>query len=158
MKYDIDGTGELEYICSAYTTYLYEQEFGVSLIADFYGRVDLGDDSGEVVTAEFVENRLAENMPVDEKTGKQKPLPKATSALVRRAFPQYVNTVIDYTKDRWDATLRVMWAMRKTACDVAGDACPTFKQWLMALGQVNMRDTNFAAFEETQRGLFHTRS
>ena len=48
--------------------------------------------------------------------------------------------------------------MRKTACDVAGDACPTFRQWLMGLGQVNMRDTNFAAFEETQRGLFHTRS
>lgn len=158
MKYDIDGTGELEYTCSAYTTYLYEQEFGESLIADFYGKVDLGDDNGQVVTAEFVANKLSAEMPVDEKTGEKKPLPKATLTLVRKAFPQYVNTVVDYTKERWDATLRVMWAMRKTACDIAGDPCPAFKQWLIGLGQVDMRATNFAAFEETQRGLFHTRS
>lgn len=155
MKLNIGDAGEVECICTAYTPVIYEQEFGKSLIADFYGKIDLRDSDGELVTAEFVENTLQRGMPVDE-DGVQKPLPKTTKKLIHECFPEYVTAVIDYTRDNWDATLRVVWALYATACEMNGTQCAPFKKWLMGLGPIDIKYLNNAAYEETQRGLFHT--
>ena len=156
MKLNIDGSGEVECICTAYTPVIYEQEFGKSLIADFYGKIDLRDSNGELVPAEFVENTLQRGMPVDDETGVQKPLPKTTKKLIHECFPEYVTAVIDYTRDNWDATMRVIWAMYATAREIAGEQYAPFKKWLIGLGPIDIKNLNNAAYEETQRGLFHT--
>lgn len=151
MRFDIDGSGEREYAASAYTMLVYEQEFGRSLIKDFYGKVDLRDADGQLVTADYVERALSEALP----EGKR--LPKATSELVRKAFPAYVTAVIDYTQDNWEAGLRCMWAMMRTADEAAGAKTVPYRQWVAGLGPVNMSEVSQAVYQETQRGLFRAR-
>lgn len=147
---------------TAYTTLIYEQEFKSPLISDYYGKVDLAPSDGDDmrwVPAEFVAARLAAAAEAEEK-----PLPKATdkaiARLVARAFPAQVPTVADYTRTRWDALLRVLWAMLRTGEELdrldgkLPDRIPPFKEWLIGLGPVDMNALDSAVFEETQRGLF----
>lgn len=155
MLYDIDGTGEREYIMSAYTTVIYEQEFnGASLIADAFGKIRTAskDESGVyIVPGSFVKERLASALP----EGKE--LPSTTVKLIDRAFPAPMATEIDYTADNWGAYLRVMWAMAKTA-DAAGkrSGTPAFSKWAANLGAVNMADISRIVFQQIQANLFRT--
>lgn len=152
MLFDVDGSGEREYRASVYTLMLYEQEFGSSLIKDVFGRIEVGDDA-DLVTAEFVRKRLAAAMP----DGKR--LPKATSDLVDRAFPAPRARYLDFTKDNWEADVRALWAMAKTADEAAGGGTtPPFKQWYARLGAVNLSEVSKAVVEEAQRGLFRAAS
>lgn len=141
--FDIDGTGEKEYVASVYTMMLYEQEFGSSLIKDFYGKVSQSDDS-DVVTAAFVKEKMSDALP-DGKT-----LPKTTVTLIDKAFPASKNSTVDFTKTNWEAALQVMWAMAKTA----DDSIPSWKKWAAALGPINLGDVVVFVMGETQRGLF----
>lgn len=152
MRFDIDGTGEREYTASAYTLMVYEQEFGGSLISDFYGKIDLRDADGQMVTAEFVEGKLRAAMPEGAE------LPDTVAVLVHRAFPAYVNAVLDYTRERWEAALKALWAMRRTADESAGEKTPAYRDWLSSLGPVNMQDIASFVFTECQRGLFRAAS
>lgn len=158
MKYDIDGSGEREYIASVYTMMLYEQEFHTSLLEDVYGKIDLGntaeDGSGaKIVTAEFVQDRLASALP----DGKE--LPNTTVKLIKKAFPTVVTTALDFTKDNWDAYLRCMWTMAKTADEVEKSrVTPNYKEWLMSLGPVNLNGISNFVWKETRRGLFRAAS
>lgn len=155
MLYDIDGTGEREYTMSAYTMLIYEQEFGgASLIADVYGKIKTAskDESGVyIVPGDFVKERLASSLP----EGKE--LPKTTAQLVDKAFPAAMVTELDYTADNWEAYLRAMWAMARTA-DAAANAkdTPAYTRWVAALGPVNMADISRVVFEQVQGGLFRT--
>lgn len=152
MKFDIDGTGERDYTCSAYTLMVYEQEFGSSLVKDYYGKIDLRDGDGQLVTAQFVESQLADALP------EGKALPKTTRELVYRAFPRYVTAVRDYTQDNWEAILRALWAMRKTADEAAGEQTPAFKPWVRSLGEVNLTKCSNVVFSECERCLFRAAS
>lgn len=154
MLYDIDGTGERGYIASAYTMMIYEQEFHKSLIADVYGKIELdtGGGSAQVVSADFVRERLSSALP----EGKE--LPKTTSALIDKAFPAVEVKSIDYTRDNWESYLRCMWAMARTADKAgegAGDPVPSdYGKWLAGLGPVNLAEISNVVARETRRGLF----
>lgn len=158
MLFDPDGRGEREIVASPYTLMIYEQTFKSSLIKDVMGRIDLtGGNTVEVVTPDFVAGRLEAALP----DGKR--LPKETRALVERAFPATVNKVLDYTTDNWEAYVRALWAMLRTAEEAArasgrpvADPTPPYESWVRSLGPVNMTALSNAVFEETQRGLFHT--
>lgn len=158
MLFDYDGSGERNIVASPYTLMLYEQTFKSSLIKDFYGVIDLSSGSKtEVVTADFVANRL------EEANGKK--LSKTVSDLVNKAFPAEVMTVLDYTSDNWEQALKALWAMVKTGEKVdisngkmVADPIPDFNTWLIELGNVNMSEICAAVLQETQHGLFRARS
>ncbi len=151
-KFDIDGTGERTIVASPHTLMLYEQTFHSSLISDWYDKVDLkrGAEGSEWITADVVLQALSRAGDVTD----------ALKSLVRRAFPVQVDTVLDYTANKWEASLRVMWAMLKTGEEVDranGESplpIPPYQDWVNSLGPVNMLDVNTAVYEETQRGLF----
>lgn len=155
MLYDIDGSGEREYTMSAYTMVIYEQEFGgASLISDVYGKIRTAgkDESGVyIVPGDYVKERLSSALP----EGKE--LPKTTAQLVDKAFPAAMVTELDYTADNWEAYLRAMWAMARTA-DAARNAkdTPAYAKWAASLGPVNMADISRVVFEQVQGGLFRT--
>lgn len=150
----------MEAIASPYTTMVYEQQFHTSLIADYYGKIDLtgGDDTGFTwVPAEVIEARLSAAASAAK-------APKAFTnnlhKVVSAAFPARVANSVDYTQTRWDAILRVLWAMLRTGQALAAaegrpaEAVPPFNEWLLRLGPVDMNALDSAVFEETQRGLF----
>lgn len=154
-KFDIDGTGERTIVASPYTLMIYEQTFHSSLIADWYDKVDLkgGAQNSEWITADVVMAALS--------SASRGELAPEVKALVRAAFPVQVDTVLDYTTSKWEASLRVMWAMLKTGEQVdrsngapQARPLPGFDEWVSKLGPVNMIDVNSAVYEETQRGLF----
>lgn len=149
MLYDFDGSGERELICSAYTLSVYEQEFHKSMIADVYGVVDLKSVNSEVVTAEFIINRL--------NAASTKELPKAIKALINRAFPAQVVTKLDYSADNWEAYLRAAWAMMKTADLINKESnTPAFLTWLVSLGNIDMREVSNTVLSCMEDGLFHS--
>lgn len=129
---DYDGTGEREYMCTAYTASVYEQEFRHpdtgkprDLIADVMGRIDLRDavtnfdDDGNLV-------------------------------------------VIDYTADDWNGELRAFWAMLKTAYVIRtreGKDVPeigSFTDWCISCGPIDMQQISRLVWNETQKGLFRS--
>lgn len=147
--FDIDGSGEREYVASAYTMMIYEQEFGGSLIKDVYGKVRLDGDDEDVVTADFVRERLESALPEGRK------LTKAMQALVERAFPAQRSRYLDFTRSNWDANMKAMWAMARTADAAAGGtSVPSFKKWMASLGPINLGAISQFVADETQRGLF----
>lgn len=153
MRFDIDGSGEREYIASAYTMMLYEQEFHVSLLSDVYGKIDLGNTTDEggtqIVTADFVKQRLSSALP----EGKE--LPGTTVKLIDKAFPSIATTVLDFTKDNWQGYMRCMWAMAVTADKIEKKKdTPKYEEWLMSLGAVNLNAISNFVWRETRRGLF----
>ncbi len=141
MKAVIEGLGEVNAICSPYTLKVYEQAFHSSLIGDVFGRIDLGavGDDKTLVTAEFVKSRLR------KAAGTGKGLSKAVSDLVDRAFPVEVTSVVDYTREHWDADLRCLWAMLRTfekkaqlAGGIVKSPTPDYDAWLMGIDAINM--------------------
>lgn len=155
-KFDVDGTGARTIVASPYTLMLYEQTFHSSLIADWYDKVDLkrGAEGTEWVTSGVVMSALS-------RANGGRELPAEVKALVSAAFPAQFDTVLDYTANKWEASLRVLWAMLKTGEQVdradgmpQSRPVPNFDEWVANLGPVNMLDVNTAVYEETQRGLF----
>lgn len=159
MKHDIDGSGEREIRCSVYTLTVYEQEFKSSMVKDIYGVIDLRANGAEVVTAEYVANRLAAAMPEGE-DGKRRPLPKATLALVARAFPDTIVTTIDYTADNWEAYVRAYWAMLRTGDALSGGAqtTPSFEAWVASIGDVDLKEVSNTVLSCMEDGVFHPRA
>ncbi len=139
----LDGAHDHEAVCSAYTTMVYEQEFGSSLVKDVFGRIDLAGPSGTgEVTPEYVSERLTKAYG--------RALPKAVQTAISRAFPDRVTTELDFTSDNWEAYLRAAWAMCRTASD---DVQP-FRDWLRSLGPVNLNEVSGQVISECGRGLF----
>ena len=95
-KFDVDGTGARTIVASPYTLMLYEQTFHSSLIADWYDKVDLkrGAEGTEWVTSGVVMSALS-------RANGGRELPAEVKALVRSAFPAQVDTVLDYTANKW---------------------------------------------------------
>lgn len=162
MKATIEGLGEVEVIASPYTLKIYEQAFHSSLIADVFGRVDLEAGRGDksFVTAAFVKQRLLRAMP-EPKGGGEKKLPKATEALIDKAFPVKVTTVFDYTREHWDADLRALWAMLRTAekkAELKGgvpmNPTPAYDAWLMGIDAINMNQVADVVGRECSDKLF----
>lgn len=150
MLYDFDGSGEIELICSAYTLIVYEQEFKSSMIGDVYGVIDLKSVNTEVVSAEYVINRLS--------AVSTKELPKAIKILVNKAFPANIVTKIDYKADDWESYLRAAWAMMKTANIINGSkTTPSFTSWVVQLGDLDMREVSSTVLSCMENGLFHSR-
>ena len=159
MKHDIDGSGEREIRCSVYTLTVYEQEFKSSMVKDVYGVVDLKADGSEVVTAEFVANRLQAAMPEGEDGGRKR-LPKTTLALVAKAFPASIITRIDYTVDNWEASVRAYWAMLRTGDALSGGAqtTPSFDAWVASIGDVDLKEVSNTVLSCMEDGVFHSRA
>lgn len=72
--------------------------------------------------------------------------------------------VVDFTSDNWLSELRAVWAMVRTAYDIAydrGDAAPNarpkpFKEWVKGVGKLDMRKLSLALITECMDGFFHT--
>lgn len=72
--------------------------------------------------------------------------------------------VVDFTSDNWLAELRAVWAMVRTAYDLAydrGDAAPNdkpkqFREWVKGVGKLDMRRLSVALVTECMDGFFHT--
>ena len=68
--------------------------------------------------------------------------------------------VMDYTMDDWNAELRALWALLRTAQELATrkgekrDAVPSFQKWVMDTGAIDMQLVSNAVVEECQRGFF----
>lgn len=131
MLIDYDGTGEREAIATAYTLMLYEQEFKGS------------DAKG--VTGDLISDVYG---TIDLKKAKSQY--DALGNLV----------VLDYTNDNWNAYLRALWAMLRTASESArsrgidAQLTPRFSEWVRGVGKVNMSEIMDAVIEECNRGFF----
>lgn len=74
------------------------------------------------------------------------------------------NVVVDFTTDNWVHELRAVWAMVRTAYDLAydrGDAAPNdkpkpFREWVKGVGKLNMRQLSVALVTECMDGFFHS--
>ncbi len=149
-KINYDGTKEYPFMCTLGTASIYEQEFGTDLIADVYGKIDTATTTAEVISAEFVVERL-----VAANGGKE--LPKTTMKLIDEGFPAVASTVIDYTVDNWSAYIRALWAMLKTADIVNGtNNIPSFKVWQFQVTAIDMHELSHIVIDSCQKGLFRS--
>lgn len=72
--------------------------------------------------------------------------------------------VVDFTSDNWLSELRAVWAMVRTAYDLAydrGDAAPNdkpkpFREWVKGVGKLDMRSLSVALVTECMDGFFHS--
>lgn len=132
----IDINGEpVEFVCTAYTTTVYEQEFREceykrvtgDIIADVMGVL-------KVTSKDFVDSDEHGNVVVS----------------------------FDYTRDNWQAERRALWAMIKTAVEIRrvnGEKVgpmPSYSSWERSLieWEPDMREVSYAVCNELQRGLF----
>lgn len=155
----LTGYGEVDLECTDYTPTVYEQEFeGADIIGEVYGEVDLKTVSGETVTDEFVLNVLQGAQP-------DKPLPRTTVALVKKAFPRYAITKIDYRSDHWNAYKKALWAMLRTADEIRRvdglppiNNVPSFNVWERQCIKVktDRKEVSQTVFSYMEDGLFHS--
>ena len=74
------------------------------------------------------------------------------------------DVVLDMTTDNWNAELRALYAMVRTAYELRwdrGDATKNekpgpYQKWVKGLGAVNMREIADAVVNESIRGFFRT--
>lgn len=72
--------------------------------------------------------------------------------------------LIDMTTNNWNAEIKALWAMVKTAADLKdergdlapNDRVPSFKKWRKTVGKINVREIADAVVEEALDGFFHT--
>lgn len=84
----------------------------------------------------------------------------------QRASDDGGSYVIDFTQDNWMAVARAVWALSMNDWairDKNGDATRNekpkpFKQWLLDVGAVNIRELSFAVVTEALDGFFHDTS
>ena len=132
----IDIMGEdVEFVCTTYTTTIYEQEF----VNDPFPKVT-GDLIADVYGMQKI--RAEEILQMDENG----------DVVIYR----------DYTKDNWQAVRRALWAMVKTAMLIRkkhGEEVgpiPSWRKWDEATmeWQVDFREVSDAVCNEGMRGLF----
>lgn len=130
------GDKEVEFVCTALTPMIYEQEFVSDknpkitgdLIADTIGKMQVSSDDVLHVTDSGA----------------------------------YVTTVVDYTKVNWRAIPRALWCMLKTKHEIdvgkgrSSKPVPSYVQWEKSLlgCEPDMQLVAYAVQEELQRGLF----
>lgn len=79
-----------------------------------------------------------------------------------RKGPRGEVVAVDYTARDWNAILRALWAMLKTASDIAleagdlapNDAVPGFKRWVRSVGAVDMNEVTDAVYRLCNEGFF----
>lgn len=72
--------------------------------------------------------------------------------------------LFDFTTDNWGAEVKALWAMLKTANELADDRgeiapkdrVPQFRKWVKGIGKVNMKSISDAVFIESMDGFFHS--
>lgn len=68
--------------------------------------------------------------------------------------------VADYTIDNWTAYLKALWAMLKSASDLARaegrehEEVPPFGRWSLSVTEIDMAEVSRVVVTECQRGLF----
>ena len=71
---------------------------------------------------------------------------------------------IDYTQENWVEETKLLWAMVKTANDLADergevapkDRTPSYKKWVKRVGKVDMHEIANAVITEAVEGFFHS--
>lgn len=135
---DINGT-EHEFVCTAYTTTIYEQAFK--------------DDPYEKVTGDII----ADVMRVIRVSSKD---------FIDHDENGNLTVAFDYTRDNWQAEKRALWAMLKTAVEIQRvnggkvGPFPSYAEWDRSLvaWEPDMREVSLAVCNELQRGLFRARA
>ena len=70
--------------------------------------------------------------------------------------------VLDYTMDDWNAELRALWALLKTAYELSKKnnekrkRIPGFAEWVLGIGAVNFSEISHAVVAECDRGFFRS--
>ena len=131
---DINGI-ETEFICTSYTTTVYEQAFR----ADPYERV-----TGDIIADVMGRMRVSGN------------------DIIGSDEDGNLVVTIDYTRDNWQAEKRALWAMIKTATEIRrinGEKVkptPSYPEWDRSLvaWEPDFREMSYAVCGELQRGLF----
>lgn len=126
--------------CRPLTMELYRKEFGTSMPSDVYGVIDLTAGGEKIVTAEFVIGCLEAHGNISDEFKER----------IKGAFPANVITKIDFTLDSWDAYLRALWAMRKTA----DDSTPHYAEWVKTLPDLDLRDVSTVLYQALGDSLF----
>lgn len=135
---DICGN-DVEFICTAYTTTVYEHEFK--------------DDPYPKVTGDIV----ADVMGVYKVSSKDFATMDDEGNII---------VSIDYTRDNWQAEKRALWAMIRTAIEIRRvkgeriDQIPSYSDWDKSLveWEPDLREMSLLVGTELQRGLFRTRA
>ena len=129
---------EVEFVCTAYTTTVYEQAFR--------------DDPYERVTGDLV----ADVMGV---------LRVGADDFVDTDEDGNIIVAFDYTRDNWQAEKRALWSMMRTANEIAKtngrkvEAVPSYREWDKSLvaWEPDLKEVSLAVCNELQRGLFRAR-
>lgn len=132
MFIDIDGTGEVEILATAYTLVIYEQEFHSDPIKDVFGKHQLDG----------------------EKAGVKDAAAAGSAATLYLDFTQ--ENWVEETRLLW-AMVKTANVLADDRGDVApNDRVPGYMEWMKRVGKVNMRDIADAVFDEAVDGFFHT--
>lgn len=130
------GTGEREMRCTAWTLVVYEQEF----------------KSADEVRGDLIADTMG------------KVIATSDDVLTVNDDGAFVTVVEDYTRVDWNATMRALWAMLRTAADIAQSKgqpyVPTgsYDEWTRTLLEVepDMHAVRKEVVRELQRGLFRS--
>lgn len=130
------GDGDKEFRCTAWTQVIYEHEF----CNDKNSNVT-GDIIGDVMWKYRVSSKDIEITPEGE-----------------------LITTIDYTRENRPAQMRALWAMLKTAEEIAvedGKECepvPSYEEWTKSLlkCEADWGEVSMQIGQELQRGLFRS--
>lgn len=130
------GLGEQEFLCNAWTMVVYEHAFCQSEDTNATGDL-IRDVMGKVIV------KSSDIISVDEDGA-------------------FATVVEDYTRVDWNATMRALWAMLRTASDRAAakgmpfKAVPSYDDWCGDLVdcEPDMDELRKLVAGELQRGLF----
>lgn len=133
------GTGEREIRCTYYTMSLYEQEFHSCPYESVTGDLIADVLGRQVISAKDTPVQVNEDGTIDA-------------------------IVLDYTRCNWNVEKRALWAMLRTAYEIAkrrGEDCepvPSYAEWDRSLVEVetNLDEVYHVVDEELQRGLFRS--
>lgn len=131
---DIAGH-ETEYVCTAYTTVVYEQAFR--------------EDKYEKVTGDLIADVM-------------RTLKVGADDIISADEDGNVTITYSYDKDNWQAYLRALWAMVRTAAEIhrvngqGSITVPGYAEWVRSLvaWEPDMRQVSLDVCNELQRGLF----
>jgi len=129
------GAGEREMRCTAWTMSLYEHEFRDK---DDNPRDLIKDVMGKVIV-------------------------QSDDVITVTEDGAFAQVVMDYTRKDWNATMRALWAMLRTAFDISLAHDPiepvgSYDEWSRSLLEVepDMERVQHDVSQELQRGLFRS--